>query len=76
MKLYECEECGARFDVSSFTPGKQLKCGKCKSVFTVPGEDASPTEEMPNDFFPEDSEQTTNVFRKRGSEVADSPSSA
>ncbi|MBI2924048.1 MAG: DUF1570 domain-containing protein [Planctomycetes bacterium] len=68
MKLYECVECGARFDVSQFTPGKQLKCGKCKAIFTVP-EDEAPVQRE-TDFFAESAEAPVNVFKKRGAAAA------
>ncbi|NUN49169.1 MAG: hypothetical protein HUU15_10115, partial [Candidatus Brocadiae bacterium] len=74
MKLHECVECGAKFDVSQFAAGKQLKCARCKAVFTVPGDDEpAPTEEIPQDFFPEDAGETTNVFRKKDVQQAVQP---
>ncbi len=36
MPLIPCPACGAKFDVTSFTPGKKLRCSKCKEVFAVP----------------------------------------
>jgi hypothetical protein len=51
MKIYECVECGAKFDISTFTPGKQLKCGKCKAVFVVPDRETEAYEAV-NDVEP------------------------
>ena len=37
MAFVPCPKCGAKFDVTSFTPGKKLRCSKCKEIFAVPG---------------------------------------
>lgn len=42
MPLIPCPKCGAKFDVTSFTPGKKLRCSKCKEVFAVPTAAAEP----------------------------------
>ncbi|MBI3273070.1 MAG: DUF1570 domain-containing protein [Planctomycetes bacterium] len=38
MRLAQCQ-CGARFDVTAFPPGAQLRCAACRGIFVVP-EDA------------------------------------
>jgi tetratricopeptide (TPR) repeat protein len=41
VQIFTCPSCGAKFDVSRFTPGTSLRCSKCKNVFQVPASDAA-----------------------------------
>lgn len=43
MRIAHCPSCGARFDVSRHEPGKKVRCGRCKSIFIVPFDDATGT---------------------------------
>ncbi len=41
MRIAQCSDCGAKFDVSRHEPGKKVRCGRCKSVFVVPADDVA-----------------------------------
>lgn len=36
MKILQCPNCAAKFDVSRHQPGRKVRCGRCKSIMEVP----------------------------------------
>lgn len=36
MRVSQCPTCNAKYDLSRHQPGKKVRCGRCKAIFTVP----------------------------------------
>ncbi|MEK7484994.1 MAG: protein kinase [Planctomycetota bacterium] len=37
-KILLCNRCGAKFNIAHFTPGKKIRCTRCKQILSVPEE--------------------------------------